>query len=111
MSVRVIAYERPVARKDHTCQLCGRTIGEGEQYDRQRIVGDDGPYVFKSCAHCDAVVTLADLDYDREGGYTMNTIDQHEPSSWPEARWIVCWRRRWRRADGSLYAIPSGATS
>ena len=52
MSVHVLDEARPVARKAHGCQVCLGTIGAGDQYMRQRNVGDDGPYVFKAHALC-----------------------------------------------------------
>ena len=100
---------RPVARKTHQCLLCFRTIQPGEKYQRQRSIGDDGPYTFTACAHCDALATLIDVwgRCDQDGGYTAEDIAETEPQSIEEARWLVQWRRKWRRRDGALYEIPT----
>lgn len=42
----------PVARKQHFCDICNGIIGIGDQYHRQRNIGDDGPYVFKGHHLC-----------------------------------------------------------
>lgn len=114
MSVTVIASENPVARKEHQCALCGRTIRPGERYNRQRNVWDGDPYVFKSCAHCHWLVTKGCPDSLREfidwadEGYTTDTIWDWEPSTVAEARLLVGFRRKWTRRDGSLYPVPDG---
>jgi hypothetical protein len=106
--VIVLASDNPVARKEHDCQLCGRTIEPGEQYNRQRNIGDDGPYVFKACAHCHAYVlnVIHALDYYGEG-YTHEDLWEYEPATVLEARWRAQYRRKWRRRDGDLYPIPA----
>lgn len=110
MSPIVLASENHVARKQHRCELCGRTIEPGERYNRQRNIGDNGPCVFKSCAHCEALVTLTtateDADYWGEG-YTTDDIWEWQPGNIWEARLRAQWRRRWRRRDGSLYDVPT----
>jgi hypothetical protein len=50
--VVVLDESRPVARKEHTCEVCWGTIGAGDTYLRQRNIGDDGPYVFKAHRLC-----------------------------------------------------------
>jgi hypothetical protein len=103
----VLASETPLARKEHRCHLCFRTIESGEQYNRQRNIGDDGPYVFKACAHCHAYVQqiINALDYYGEG-YTAEDLIEYEPGSITEARWRAQYRRKWRRRDGGLYSTP-----
>lgn len=43
-----------VARKDHQCNVCWGTIGEGDRYLRQRSIYDGEPQTFKAHALCDA---------------------------------------------------------
>ena len=69
MSVLVLDEVRPVARKDHTCEVCWGTIGKGDRYLRQRNVGDDGAYTFKAHGLCWAAWCKAHRDgemYDDE---------------------------------------------
>lgn len=100
----VLGDETPVARKEHVCQLCGRKIRPGEQYHRQRNIGDDGPYVFKNCAHCQAM--LPRVDYDEWFGYTEEEFWEFEPETISDLRMKVQHRRKWTRRDGTLYPIP-----
>lgn len=106
MSPLVLASDWPVARIEHHCQLCGRTIQPGEKYNRQRNVGDDGPYVFKACAHCHAYVKLAGIADWCDDGYTADDVWEYEPGDMTEARWRAQHRRKWMRRDGALYPIP-----
>lgn len=99
-----LADETPTARKEHWCQLCGRIIRLGETYHRQRNIGDDGPYVFKNCRHCEAILPL--IDYDPGFGYTEDDYSQWEPTTLAELRWKVQLNRKWTRRDGALYPVP-----
>lgn len=70
-----LGYENPVARKDHKCSMCGKTIRKGRRYTRQRNVFDGHAYTFKTCwlcnLHTTALYRLGLDDYDegvnREG--------------------------------------------
>lgn len=106
--IACIADDHPVARKQHRCELCDRIIEPGERYNRQRNIGVDGPYVFKACAHCAALVSLVNLDYDQE--YTADDLWEWDPGTFGEARWKVQYHRKWRRRDGTLYATPAPLT-
>lgn len=111
MSPLVLADDNPVARKEHGCQLCGRTIEPGERYSRQRNIGDDGPYVFKACAHCHAYVRLSEIaEWCDDVGYTADDMWEYEPRNITEARWRAQHRRRWRRRDGGLCPIPGAGS-
>lgn len=87
--VTVLADEQPVARKQHQCEMCWGHIGAGDQYRRQRNVGDDGPYVFKAHALCWAlsVFIARELDYWTDEG------EWPEPSEVRDGliRWFAAW--------------------
>jgi len=53
----VIREGHVVARKPHTCRLCGHRIAKGEEYLRQTLRGDDGPYEYKTHLHCSRIAT------------------------------------------------------
>lgn len=42
------------ARKPHRCDYCGQRIEVGEQYDRVRGYGSDGPWTLKQHPECAA---------------------------------------------------------
>ena len=64
MSVLVLEETAPLARKPHFCGVCFGTIGVGDHYLRQRNVGDDGAYTFKSHNLCWAAWRKAHRDGD-----------------------------------------------
>lgn len=41
-----------IARKEHTCYECGRTISPGETYRYESGIWDDQPGAFKTCSDC-----------------------------------------------------------
>jgi len=104
----VLSMSHPKARKAHRCQWCSRVIDPGETYDRQFIVGDDGPYNWVNCQHCHAMVLLCDIEgLWGYGGVSDEDILEWEPRDVQALRWKVLWRKKWRRADGTLYPVPS----
>lgn len=111
MSVTQLERATRTARKEHWCELCRRTIRPGEQYERQTNIYDGRLYDFKTCAHCRELIAHApaslqeDIDWADEG-YSQDTILEWEPRSVAELRLKVGWKRQWRHADGSLYALP-----
>lgn len=72
----VLETVRPVARKEHFCETCLGTIGAGDKYVRQRNIGDDGPYVFKSHQLC----WVVSLHQAREAGMWTDDGEWPEPS-------------------------------
>lgn len=102
--------EHPTARKAHQCDTCARHIDPGETYLSQFGIWEGAPYRFKQCAHCVAVWNIwAPEDGNRlisENGYDEWQVNAY-PTSVSEARAIVCFRRQWRRKDGTLHPIPS----
>lgn len=51
-------------RKPCRCSWCGGTINTGENYQYDYIIGDDGPYAWRSHLHCLEVAN----SYWRENG-------------------------------------------
>jgi len=43
---------RPIARKEHICEECGRKIRPGERYEHVSGVCDQGWKTFKTCIYC-----------------------------------------------------------
>jgi hypothetical protein len=77
MSRTVLDDQKPTARIEHWCSTCCRIIQPGETYRRIRLITDDGPDVYKGCAHCEAVFneiwrTDPDVRYYEDG------VDLHE---------------------------------
>lgn len=104
------------ARAEHRCALCSRTIAIGEPYRCTRIIGDDGPYTYKECAHCTALIgsacppslrdPLDDAMYHGEG-YCDEDILQWEPETQAERTLKHQFERRWTDLDGTLYPVPT----
>jgi len=96
-----------VARKEHRCSDCGRTIRPGEQY--RRGVGFDGTaWTWKDCRHCHAVLNEYDLPWD--GEYNADTFHEwaHDGArDLREARAQAGYRNQWRTAQGNLWPLPN----
>ena len=48
----MLADDRPVARKEHRCDICWGRVPAGAAYVRQRNICDGEPYVFKAHTLC-----------------------------------------------------------
>ena len=79
LAMTVLENTKPVARKQHGCDICFGRIGVGDQYRRQRGIGDDGPYTHKAHRLCNAAYwqAMRDLDYD---------ANWDEVAEWSEVR-------------------------
>jgi hypothetical protein len=108
VSAEQIGFSTPVARIEHHCSLCDRTIEPGEQYARHRMVGDDGPYVWKECAHCRALMKVygSEIVWDWYEGWGDEDVREWEPSTAEGREAQAHWRARWRGPDGALYPVP-----
>lgn len=64
----VLKESHPIARKEHTCMLCGDEIKKGEKYYRQTCVYDAAPYEWTEHEECREIVNRLQmfklLDYD-----------------------------------------------
>lgn len=105
-----------VARKEHVCDQCGRSIQRGEKYHRN--VGTDGGTVtvFKECAQCGELssdlyaIGIVGEDVDGSESYPYlaevywpEIVDLADPA-WRKRH--DGWLARWRRPDGSLVDYP-----
>lgn len=98
------------ARKDHTCDECGRTIPKGEIYTRiSALAPGDGWSNAKFCRHCQKIANWLIENCD---GYLMGCIaqdfidhmDQFQWSSQMRAVWGL--QNQWRRTNGELMQPP-----
>lgn len=94
-----------MARKDHTCALCGRTIARGEVYLRGVNI-DGGVQEWKECAHCEVLFTYL-LHLWGEDEYCWDLVYEWEVETYWQARVKVYALRRWQRPDGTLYPVPT----
>lgn len=63
--MNIIKETHPIARKQHTCMLCGCSIKIGERYNRQSIF--DGFGIFDATCHENCVDLIDKLDINDEG--------------------------------------------
>jgi len=92
------------ARKPHPCDLCSRTISQGERYQRSAGMDGSSAWTWKECAHCEAIIDVIERDVD--GSYGPDSVREWCPRTIPQLRAKVLWLRRWTRPDGSLYPVP-----
>lgn len=106
--MQTIAHEWRTARKQHTCQLCWRTIEPGERYLHQRNVDYGDIWTWRNCAHCDTLMAIiAQIGYDHDYGITADDIGEWEPETIAHLRLKVYWQHSWRKPDGTLRPVPS----
>jgi len=92
--------------------MCSRTIEVGEQYCRSFNIDGGDVWVWKECQHCSAMIAVLRKHFEcyaYDEGYSQDAMSDFGPTTIAEARLKVCWKRRWRRPDGSLYTVPVAA--
>lgn len=96
----------PVARKDHTCCECQRTIRAGERYHYGRGLLDGNWFSFSWCRHCDAAGEWMNRECN---GYMVEGLLEELVEHWSEdelfrspwlARAIAGMRQKW--LDGRM---------
>ena len=100
--------EHPIARKPHLCEMCGRRIDPGEKYRRGSGMDGATAWTWIECAHCAALAAyIGRIDDYYDEGYGFDLFHEWEPETVEHLRIkALATRRRWRRADGSLYPVP-----
>ncbi|GEL47427.1 hypothetical protein CHO01_25430 [Cellulomonas hominis] len=97
-----------MARTEHPCSMCGRTIRPGERYHRSSQVNDGHAYTWRNCAHCEVLSELLwwldvpDPDY----GLGADDVSEWEPETAAHLRLKALWDRGWTRKDGALHPVP-----
>jgi hypothetical protein len=102
-----------VARKEHQCMDCSRTIAKGERYHYATGLGDGRWDVMKLCQHCEAA---AEWLVEVCNGYLYGAIGEELEEHWDEdlmfrskalGMAVLGHKRRWRtfRRDG-LMPVP-----
>lgn len=93
----------PVAKKQHRCFFCDRTIHPGEEYWRQAGMDGATAWTNKTCAHCAACATAYLIDAgEREWG-TSGALDWLRECHGIEFAGLLA---GWRYPDGSLMPPP-----
>ena len=104
----------PRACKEHICDECGRTIAVGERYETVAGLDFEGWWwKAKCCAHCQWARGWLNVQC---GGFVYHGVREDLEEHWLEdyllrnidlGRRIIGIRRKWRKRDGSLMAVPS----
>lgn len=103
--------DRRVARKPHRCYECSRTIEPGETYRNDTGLMEGRWDTYRTCAHCARCQDW--LNGQCNGflyGGVREDLEEHRHELCCDItllRLIVGMRRRWRKRDGSLMAVPA----
>jgi hypothetical protein len=98
-------------RRDWVCEMCGRTISQGEDRVRDAAVVDGSVRVEAVCRGCWHLLAVVEAHCDGigdHGGSIPDWFVAGGPDTLAELRLVVWWLRGWRRDDGSLTDLPSG---
>lgn len=77
--IQHLSETKPTARKAHRCSTCLGPISAGETYRREKLIADDGPYEWKTCAACDTdLITNRVHAAGYEDGYGVGPEEAHE---------------------------------
>lgn len=108
--VTMLAERQPIARIQHRCDECKRTIEPGERYRSESMIHDGAFRSHKTCAHCE----VARLWLNREcGGWVFGAVLEDIIEHAGDYKRIDIYRiaagmrRRWRDRHGALVPTPS----
>lgn len=108
----VFHASEPVARIEHRCGDCGRTIVPGERYHRGEGLYEDYWSTNKVCGHCNAASKwLLAVCHGYLYGGIIEDLVEHWDESWEVrsldfGRLIVLAHARWRR-HGELVPVET----
>lgn len=100
----------PVARKEHRCDDCGRTIEPGERYHRATWASYGDLLTSKMCGHCKAASRWLTVVCS---GFIWSQVIEELKEHWDEefdlrshglGRLVAVGRRRWKR-NGALVNV------
>lgn len=92
--ITVLDIKRVKARKPHYCDMCGKEIEIGEEYESQHLVYET-PYTFHQCYRCKPYVDeLWDTGFDDFYGEGLQP-EFFETFMWEEHRDVICKWRGW----------------
>lgn len=92
--ITVLDIKRVKARKPHHCDMCGKKIKIGEEYESQHLVYET-PYTFHQCYRCKPYVDeLWDIGFDDCYGEGL-LPEFFETFMWEEHRDVICKWRGW----------------
>lgn len=76
MIIEIVSIDRVKARKSHKCDMCGKKIEVGEEYETQNIVCYNKIYTFHQCDRCTPYVDeLWSIGFDNDlDGLDSNTF-------------------------------------
>lgn len=101
------------AKKDHTCEECGRQIWPGERYQYTVQKFDGSLTAWKTCAHCEAAGSYL---VKHCNGYLVGAIEEDLREHWdarvPDDRWflgraLVGMKNHWTTGKGGLMRVPA----
>lgn len=93
-----------VARKEHRCLECNRTIAKGEIYRWTKSLSDGRWWLEKSCVHCEVAIKWLEVQCGGTiTGMALEDIEEHideyQGRSMLIARLYVGMKRSWLRYD------------
>lgn len=87
--MEVLSIKHVKARKQHCCDMCGKKIEVGEEYEAQNLVCYNEAYTFHQCYRCKPYVDeLWSIGFD---GYYSDGLDPETFNDfmWEEHRDII----------------------
>lgn len=103
-----------IARKQHRCGECKRTIEAGEKYHVTSGKWDGEFQAYKTCAHC---VSARSWLAKHCGGWVLGAVAEEIDEHWVNGieyrrqdrlgRLVVGIRRQWKAFKGGLLPVPA----
>ena len=107
---------RPVARKEHVCEECNRTIKIGEQYHRYAGIWEGDFFTNVACLHCSAARKVFVVYCDDYWENYYGGLSELLGECWREhddpitlGRLLVGVRSKWVYRSGNPMPIPEAA--